>query len=253
MPARQCLGVTMPPPVFQHKIWIPWADSNSPFFYEDAVFMGTRRDIEKLALPLTAMDKENLGHPHCGAYAHILRYARPFLSGYPLLRNYLRNIRYFRHDIDYRLKAVPFILDDGFFWHLLIAHAWILHSQFHVDVGAPGDLAFYANNVNKSADWNDFSTLATSTPYDDAENWRINTKAGLAIHSLSRVFGRLMDDSWQQALFTADLPDLPRDTLIALMANIAGCADGRLDGIEAEFYRGLERLHSDFHAPAPAG
>src|SRR4029077_16092674 len=38
-------GVAMPAPVLAHKIWVPWADSNQPFFYEDATFLGTLGDM----------------------------------------------------------------------------------------------------------------------------------------------------------------------------------------------------------------
>ena len=53
----------------------------------------------------------------------------------------------------YRRRLVPYLVDNGFYWHVLIAHAWIMHSHFHVDIGARGDLAFYANAVNREADW----------------------------------------------------------------------------------------------------
>lgn len=250
VPDRECFGVKMPKPVFQKKIWIPWADSNSPFFYEDAVFLGERRELELLARLPTKTDFEMLGHPHCGPYAHIVRYIKPFLGAYPLLNGYLRHLPLFRHDVNYRLKAVPYFLDNGFFWHILVAHAWILYSQFHVDIGEQSDMAFYANAVNRAANWSDFSTLKITTPYDASAGWRAGTKAGMALSSVSRVHGRLVDDGWQTALFTAQIPDLPRETLTALMANVAGCADGRLNEIEAEFYQGFERIYQDFHSAA---
>jgi hypothetical protein len=252
VPPRTCFGVTMPAPVFGEKIWIPWADSNSPFFFEDAVFLGAKRDVGMLALSPAPEDMEILGDPQCSSYAHVLRFAKPFVSAYPLLRNYLRFSRYFWHDIEYRRQCVPYMIDNGFFWHILIAHAWILHSQFHVDVGAPSDLAFYANTVNRNADWSDFATLNVTSPYDTSAGWREGTKAGLALPSVSRAYGRLMDDGWQRALFTDDVPDLPRETLAALMANVAACADGRLDGIEAEFYQNLGHIHRNVPAASAA-
>ena len=81
------------------------------------------------------------------------RSPRIFAPAYRLFANYLRNYRYFINDFDYRLQLVPHLLNDGFFWHVLVAHAWILHSQFHVDAGRQGDIVFYANNVNQNADW----------------------------------------------------------------------------------------------------
>jgi hypothetical protein len=253
VPSRQCLGITMPAPVFQTRLWIPWADSNSPFFYEDAVFLGERREVEMLTRSPTPADTEILGDPHCGSYAHVVRYAKPFAASYPLFKNYLKFFRYFRHDVDYRARQLSFALGDGFFWHMVIAHAWILHTQFHVDIGAPGDLTFYANAVNRDADWSRFESLRGTSPYDDSANWRAATKAGQAFPSLIRAFGRLMDDAWQKALFTQDIADLPRQTLSGLMANVAACADGRLAGIEAEFYRNIERIYRTHEPMALAG
>lgn len=242
VPPRACFGVAMPPPVLRTKIWIPWADSNSPFFYEDAVFLGEKRDVSLLAAAPAADDLEKLGDPLCGSYVHIMRYGRLFARHYPLLNGYFQRIHLFNHGLEYRRRSVPYLIDNGFFWHILVAHAWILHSQFHVDIGAAGDLAFYANAVNKNADWSDFSTLAVTSPYDAIDGWRTGTKAGMALPSVCRAFGRLMDDEWQKAFFTGSLPDLPRETVTALMTNIAGCGDGRLGEIERDFYRGLKDI-----------
>ncbi len=252
VPPRVCFGITMPPPVFRTRLWIAWADSNSPFFYEDAVFLGERREVEMLTALPTPAEMEVLGDPHCGSYAHVVRYAKPFIAAYPLFANYMRRFRYFRHDMHYRAGQLSFALNDAFFWHMIVAHAWILHTQFYVDIGAPGDLRFYANAVNRDADWSRFETLRCTSPYDDIASWRLGTRAGEAFPGLSRAFGRLMDDAWHKALFTAELADLPRQTLTGLMANVAACADGRLGDLEAEFYRNMGRIHRDYR-PALAG
>jgi hypothetical protein len=253
VPDSTCFGVKMPPALFGNRLWLPWADSNSPFFFEDAVFLGTQRDVANMVTPVTPGDLEILGDAACGSYAHVVRYAKPFLPRYPLLGNYLRHFRYFRHDVKYRHELLPFMIHNGFFWHLLVANAWVLHSQFHVDSGAPGDLAFYANAVNRRADWSDFSGLQVSSPYDDIAQWRAGSKAGLAVPSISRAFGRLVDDGWQKALLTGGTPDMPQGTLAPLMENIARCRDGRLAGIEAEFYQGVERIYRAFPPHALAG
>ena len=161
---------------------------------------------------------------------------------WPLFAGYLRNYRSFVNDLDYRLKLVPMILDDGFFWHLLIAHAWILYSQFHVDAGELNDLRFFANNVNRDADWSRPETLALANPYDDLLSWRNDTRPHEATHSVRRLYGRLMDDAWPAALFNRTMPDFPRETLRGLMENAALCSDGRLGGIEAEFYDKLREF-----------
>ena len=239
-------GVDMPRPVLANKIWIPWADSNQPFFYEDAAFLGTLRDIRKLVTPLDGADLAMVGVKNCGPYAHVVRFAKIFRERWPLFDGYLRNYDCFVNDLSYRMKLVPEILNDGFFWHVLVAHAWILYSQFHVDSGASNDLRFYANNVNQNADWSRPETLKLANPYDDIDRWRGDTRAGEATHSVRRVYGRLVDDAWQTALFTQSLADFPADTLAGLMTNAAACRDGRLSEIEADFYVGLDRFYRDY-------
>ncbi len=251
VPENVCLGVAMPPRLFQSKVWIPWADANSPFFFEDAIFFGMRREVEKLVTPLTPADMAILADVTCRWYVHVVRYAKPFVSRYPLLENYLKHFRLFPMDVEHRRKIVPYLTDNGFGWHLLIANAWILHSQFHVDIGAPGDLSFYSNAVNRDTDWSQSAALKTAFPYDDPTMWRAGTKPGMAFPAVCRAFGRLMDDEWQKALFTTGTPDLPRDTLIALMENVARCRNGRLAEIEAEFYRGAERIYRSYRSVAP--
>jgi hypothetical protein len=239
-------GVAMPEPVLASKIWIPWADSNQPFFFEDAAFLGRLRDVRKLVTPLDSADHAMLGRGNCGSYAHAVRYAKIFLQRWPIFAGYLRHYDCFVNDLYYRMKMVPMMLDDGFFWHLLIAHAWILYSQFHVDCGEPGALTFYANNVNKNADWSQPQTLKTANPYDDLVNWRRDTRPGEATHSVRRAYGRLVDDAWQTALFTKPMPDFPAEMLSALMANTAACRDGRLTGIERDFYLGLDKFYRGY-------
>jgi hypothetical protein len=239
-------GIAMPRPVLANKIWIPWADSNQPFFYEDATFLGTLRDIRKLVTPLDAADHAVLEHMDCGSYAHVVRFAKIFNRDWPIFDGYLRRYDCFVNDLSYRMKLVPQILDDGFFWHVLIAHAWLLYSQFHVDSGQPNDLRFYANNVNQDADWSKPETLTLANPYDDIDSWRRDTRAGEATHSVRRAYGRLVDDAWQTALFTQTLADFPPETLTGLMTNVAACRDGRLAEIERDFYLQLDRFYMDY-------
>src|SRR3954471_12244839 len=95
---------------------------------------------------------------------------------------------------------------EPFFWHLLLAHAWILATSFHVDCGNDGQLGLYTNLWNQKADWSKFETLLPSPPYGDVAEWRASQHPGGVLPGAGRVFGRLMDDSWQRALFTQ--PDL---------------------------------------------
>lgn len=249
-PDRSALGVAMPKPVLRNKIWIPWADATQPFFFEDAMFLGRKRDLRKLVTKLSPEDLEILADPLCGWFAHIVRYARIFTGSYPLFARYLRDYRYFINKMEYRRELIAKMLSDGFFWHLLIAHAWIMHSQFHVDIGEQGDLSFYANNVNQNADWSDVASLRVASPYDAADTWRAGTKPGHVLPCVKRPYGRLMDDAWQTGVFTGTAPDMPRQTLVRLLTNIAGYSDGRLRDIENDFYRGVAAVYANHRQPA---
>jgi hypothetical protein len=153
--------------------------------------------------------------------------------------------------MEYRARLVPLLLEDGFFWHLLIAHAWILHSQFHVDAGTQGALQFYPNTVNRDTDWSRPETFKLGNPYDAITAWRGCTGPGTASVSVQRLFGRLMDDAWHAALFAAPLPDFPDPTLKAVMENLAGHRDGRLGGIEAQFYAKLAAFQQAWRPVLP--
>jgi hypothetical protein len=142
------------------------------------------------------------------------------------------------------------MIAEGFFWHMLIAHAWILHSQFHVDAGEPGALLFYANNANMHADWSRPETLRVARPYDCIDKWRGGTKPGLAMMSVRRAYGRLMDDDWQDALFTRALPDLPKHSLEGLLENAAHYRDGRLAQMEDAFYARMAAVYRENWPPS---
>ena len=239
-------GIEMPAPVLDNKIWIPWADANSPFSYEDAAFLGTARDLRKLVTKLDAEDRMILAADNCGTYAHTVRFGKMFRERWPLFKNYLARYDYFPNDFDYRTKLVPILVDDPFFWHLVVAHAWILHSQFHVDCGTAGEVRFYANNINQETDWSRPETIKPSSPYDHVDRWRASVGVGRALPAVSRTFGRLLDDAWQTALFTEPQPDLPAATLAGLMAHATQSGDGRLTEIENAFFAKLDRFYRDY-------
>lgn len=244
LPPNSVFGVAMPKPVLASRIWLPWADSNQPFYYEDAAFLGATRDVVKLVTELTSEDMSGLGDDRSGSFVHVVRYAKLFLKSYPIFAPYLRNYRYFASDIEYRRELLPHVLVDGFFWHLLIAHAWIMRMHFHVDAGRQGDLRFYSNTVNPGADWSRIETLRLANPYDRIEEWRTGAQPGKAYPSVQRFYGRLVDDAWQDALFTQVLADFPRAMLTRIVENVAGCRDGRFHDIENKFYAGLANLYA---------
>lgn len=247
-PTARALGVSMPAPIFKSRIWTPWADSNQPFFYEDGAFLGRKDDLLKLAAPATRADMDILGTPMCAHYCHIVRFVKPFLDSYPMFKGYLQHYRHLTCDLDYRVKLIPHALNGGFFLFLVVAHAWVLHSHFHVDCGEPGDIRFYANAVNKTTDWEDENSWRVTTPYggDDITGWREGEVPGQVTRNLGRPYGRLMDDAWQEALFTKPNKDVPRETLVAMLEHISQSRDGRLDGLERDFYADLARFHRDY-------
>src|ERR1700761_782514 len=228
------LGVTMPEPVLRNKIWIPWADSNQPFFYEDAAFLGRKADLRKLVTPYTRADIKMLADPLCNHYCHIVRFARIFLPSYPIFANYLKHYRHITNEQVYRTKLMPHLLQSGYFLFLLIAHAWILYNQFHVDCGEQGDLMFYPNQSNTKTDWSKPETWRVAYPYDSVVGWQRTTVPGHFAPNAGRPFGRLVDEQWQTALFTKGVVDIPPGPLKGLLEHSAHFGDGRLAGIERD-------------------
>jgi hypothetical protein len=248
--ARDCgrvptmaLGVAMPKPVLRNKVWTPWADSNQPFFYEDAAFMGRKDDLRKFVVTLSRTDLAMLNVPMCDHYYHIVRFAKPFLERQPVFQRYLRHYRHFTSNMDYRGALMKHIVNGPYFLFLVVAHAWILYSQFHVDCGKLGDVLFYPNTRNKKTDWSNPGSWRQAFPYDDVDGWRETESAGWIVPNIGRPFGRLVSDAWQTALFEGDVGDLPRSTLAPMLEHISQSHDGRLEGLEAAFYEDLAKFH----------
>ncbi len=251
--ARDCgtvptsaLGVAMPKPVLRNKVWTPWADSNQPFFYEDAAFMGRKDDLQNFVIPPTRTDLALLDVPMCDHYYHIVRFAKPFLESQPLFQDYLRHYRYFTSNMDYRIELMQRLMGEAFTFYLVIAHAWILYSQFHVDCGALGDILFYPNTRNKKTDWSNPKAWRQALPYEDVEGWRQTESAGSVVANIGRPFGRLVSDAWQSALFEKEISELPPSSLVPMLEHISGCADGRLKPLEKSFYDDLAKFHRHY-------
>ena len=262
--ARDCgtvpnsaLGVAMPGPVLRNRVWTPWADSNQPFFYEDAALMGRKDDLRNFVIMPTRTDLGTLNAPMCAHYYHIVRFAKPFLSSFPQFQDYLRHYRHLTCNWGYRMALIKHVLNGPYFLFLIVAHAWILYSQFHVDCGALGDILFYPNTRNKKTDWSKPEGWQQALPYEDVEEWRKTEMPGWIVPNIGRPFGRLVSDAWQTALFEGEVGDLPRTTLLAMLTHISQCADGRLSGLEKAFYDDLAQFHRQYthhHQPAkPTG
>jgi hypothetical protein len=243
-PNAKAFGHQLPRTPFERKIWIPWADANQPFFYEDAAFIGLKSDLKKLIAPDLGRAEAILAQPTPGSLVHVLRYIYAFLPRFPVFRRYIEEYAGFANDLSYRQKLVGMLLEDGFFWHLIVAHAWILWTSFHVDCGEAGDLAFHPNTVN--ADWSSFDKLKLAPPYDRIAMWRQGTCAGEGVlPALMRVYGRLMDDAWADAFFTRTMNDIPPGMPGRLAQGVARQATGYLAAIEDAFYAKLRAFHAE--------
>lgn len=237
------LGVAMPKPIFKNKIWTPWADANQPFFYEDAAFMGRKDDLCNLTIPLKRADLDVLGVEPCYHYYHIVRFAKPFLQSYPMFKGYLENYRFITNNMPYRSKLLPeFVKSGGYLVFLLIAHAWVLNSHFHVDIGEPGDVRFFPNTRNKTTDWSKPEAWNVAFPYDEVKTWRMTQYPGKFMLNVMRPYARLMDDQWQNALFARDIPELSRATLKRMLEHISQYSDA-LKKREQTFYDELAAFY----------
>jgi hypothetical protein len=240
-------GVSMPPPAFAAKVWIPWADANQPFFFEDAAFIGLKRDIEKLASRGAERHLDVITDRASGWFAHVARYGNVFAPSYPIFRRYMRDFRLFPADIEYRMVMIPALSEEAFFWYLLVANAWIMATNFHVDCGELDDLTFYTNEANPNADWSDFAKLKNGSPYDRVDMWRAGQKPGGVMPCAARAYARVVDDTWQYALFTQPvLTDLTPEDLRGVLRNLELYRHGIMANAENEFYRklaGIYRTH----------
>jgi hypothetical protein len=241
-PSRMSVaGIQPPPSPFSAKIWIPWADGSQPFFYEDAACIGLKRDLEALVTPNVErlIGVLNVSENIYGPFAHVARFGAIFGDKWPIFARYLRDYRFFVNNADYRKALVPRLVRDAFFWHLVVAHAWVLAQNFHVDCGRPGELMLFPNIWNEGRDWSSVASLRVNPPFDNVEAWRASSKPGALLPCVSRVYGRLMDDRWQHALFEGPLADLPASSLQGLLRAASLYDRGVLAAAEEGFYRML--------------
>ncbi len=203
-----------------------------------------KSDLKKLIAPDLGKVEAILAQPTPNSLVHVLRYVYAFLPHFPIFRRYVEEYAGFVNDLDYRRQLVSVLFADGFFWHLIAAHAWILWTSFHVDCGEAGDLAFYPNTVN--TDWSSFDRLKLALPYDQVAMWREGTHAGEGVlPGLLRAYGRLMDDAWADAFFTRTMNDIPPGMPGRLAQGVARQATGYLAAIEDAFYAKLKAFRAE--------
>ena len=211
--------------------------------------MGLKRD---LALLVTREFEEQLGvldDPDCGIFVHALRWGSIFLERFPIFERYLAEYGAFLNDIAYRKTLIPLLLDDPFFWHLIVANAWILWTGFHIDSGQSGDLLFFPNNINQDSDWSALARLKVAPPYDDLMRWRVASRVGVGLlPAVDCLYGRLTDNSWPHAMFTQSHSDVPVATRAQVALVLSHYHAGALQAVENAFYEKLARHHRNWVA-----
>ena len=241
---ERALGITMPPSPFTAKLWLPWADASQPFFFEDGVFAGVRADMAKLQPDETEELIMTSGDADSDWSVHMLRFIHPFLDDYPILRKYMSELRYFVKDTDYRQTTLPIMIGDPYFWCLIVISAWILANNFHVDCGNQGELLLYSNRYLATLSDTALGRMEACPPYNNVQGWRQGQQPGGVTPCILRNYARLMDDSWQTALFTTPiLRDIPRNNLIGILNTVASYKTGILQGMETAFYKTMRTLY----------
>ncbi len=241
-------GTRLPDPPFARKIWLPWADAGQPFFYEDGAFIGLNSDVQKLVTRDVDAIFAPIANPgDCGSISHVIRFAPVFLDSFPIFSRYLAEYSVFQNDPDYRVALARLLMDDPFYWHLITAHAWVLHSAFHIDCGTQNDLMFYPNVRNAGADWSSIRSLRIGNPYDSVTGWRKATQNGTEMFAMmARPYARVLDDTWQSRMFADGFADFPQHMLQQFPRNIALYATGLLSGFEDAFYAKLRHFHQEW-------
>ncbi len=238
------IGIPMPPSPFKAKIWSPWGDANLPFFIEDGAYIGLRCDFDKLVPDVAVEQVLKYGDEHSTWIVNFARFGNPFVPDFPIFDRYVRQMHLFVQDFEYRKKMLAVVLQDPFFWHLLIANAWVLATSFHIDCGYPGQLRFYPRKFAATFEPRMLDEGATYPPYDAIESWRAGQMPGGIMGCVSRPFARILDDSWQTALFTCPVPrDITVANRTSVLHNLLQYRTGVLKEAEASFYQTLKQFY----------
>jgi hypothetical protein len=236
----------LPPSPFQARIWVPWGDGGAPFYYEDAAFIGLAGDLEKLVTPLADELIQHCGDDLSVNLAHVLRFAVPFLNTFPIFLRYIRDFHLFRMNLEYRKAMVPICIADPYYWHLAVAHAWIMAANFHVDCGRQGQLHLVTSSTAHERRDRPVEELCDYVTYKDVEAWRALEEPGSFLPLLTHAGCRLMDDDWQMRLFSGPVDQgYTHENLLAILSNVRQYQSGLLSEMEETFYGALNKLYRD--------
>lgn len=246
------LKVDAPPPVFDRKVWVPWASASEPLFISDAVYLGLRRDIDKLADQAAEPFLEILWDERCDRISHISRYLNIFQEPYPILRRFGENIRYFVSTLDYRDYFAFICRNQPFFWCLALVNAWLLETHFHIDGGHNSDLIFCSNHANQYEKLTSVRDLKFEPPLTAIDQWRKNMRPGSLKVSCDYSVTVLASDEWQHALFTRSMiDDTPHAEIVALLRQAIAYDREKIGAIEDAFYAAAERYYQKYIAENP--
>lgn len=211
------------------------------------MFAALRCDAVKLVTPKSDEIVRRYGDARSAWIVHVARYIVPFLPDYPIFERYLRAFHCFVQQNDYRADMVSEVGGDPFFWNLMIANAWILANNFHVDCGRQGQIVFYPPEGQAEHEL-PLEEMESRLPYNDVEMWRRGQRPGGFLDSVRRIYGRLVDDSWQQTLFTRPLSDISPQNLLGVLRCISLYRSGILGEAEEAFYQTLDLVYQR-HVP----
>lgn len=244
--------VPTPPSPFAARIWVPWATANLPFYMEDGAFMGLCSDLQKLARPEAETLALQYGTEETVIICHALRFLMPFLDDYPLFERLLRQFHIFRMENGYRSKFLTASLTDPFFWHFLIAQAWITATSYHIDCGGQGSLRLVQTKTAHENAGKPIAEIPDNVLYADVEGWRREQKPGTMMPLLMHLCGRLVDDDWQRAVFSGpvQMGCMP-EVLLSVLNNLRLYPTGLLDEMEDTYYEAMDRLYVEHFGALP--
>lgn len=246
------LKLQSPKPIFERKIWVPWASASEPLFISDAVFLGLKRDIDKLADRAAEPFLEILWDERCDRISHICRFLNIFQNDYPLLRKFGQNIRYFISTLDYRDYFAFFCRKQPFFWRLAVLNAWLLETHFHIDGGHNGDLIFCSHHANLFGKITTIKDIKFEPPLTTIDLWRKNITVGSLKVCCEYSVTVLADDRWQHALFTRSrIDNFSHSDIIRILKESISYDPKTIKNMEADFYNEADRIYKKYITDNP--
>jgi hypothetical protein len=240
------IGTPLPPPVFKRKIWMPWANATEPLFYNDAVFLGLKCDIQKLADSGAERFLTILWDERTDRISHIARFLNLFLPDYPILQRYFENIHCFISTPEYRERFATLCRHHPFFRHLVVLNAWLLETNFHVDAGKNGDVVFCANRTNQNK-VTSIDDIQFAPPLTCVETWRNNIRPGALMNCFDFALSYLMDDNWAHTLLTSrKLSDITHAEIVTMLRNAAAYDRAKIGAMEDAFYSEANAFYQQY-------